>query len=102
MIFVAIVRQLAEAKRSPGAAIKNQYQRTLRVQKGKPLHRPGRIGQFEIRDVLPNLWSRAARHGSFDVLLAEKGTAWLCRGQKLWFLRIASAWGRRTGFLTDY
>ena len=57
VVIVTVVRQLAETERSPVAAIEDQHQRAPRVDTGKPLHRPRGIGQFEIRDALPNLWS---------------------------------------------
>lgn len=54
-ILLAIVRQLAEAERSPVATIKKQHQRTRRAKFRESPRRPGRIRQLKIRSRLARL-----------------------------------------------
>jgi hypothetical protein len=54
--MVPVIRQLAEAERSPIAAIEEQYKGAARVQLRQAASSPGRIGQFEVRCKFARGW----------------------------------------------
>lgn len=62
VVVLTIIRQLAEAERSPVATIKKQYHRALSCECREPLQSSARIAQLEIGSNLADVGELAGSH----------------------------------------